>query len=216
MIRVSIKGDLACFTRPEFKVERMSYDVITPSAARGVIESIMWHPGMRWVVDQIAVMAPKKFVNIRRNEVSDKAGSNQIKTAINQNRPIFLDAKKAIQQRATTALKNVHYICDYHFELTDKANESDSEAKFYNMALRRLKKGQCFQQPYLGCREFPAEVSLFSGEMPDCPDEFVGEKDLGYMFYDFDYSNSDNIQPQFFRAIANDGIIDLRNAEVKK
>lgn len=214
MIRIEIAGELACFTRPEFKVERVSYDVITPSAVRGIIDSIFFHPGLRWVVDRIFVAESIEFTNIRRNEVSAKASVDQMKSALLNNKSAYLDAKKTIQQRATMALKNVRYVCDLHFEMTDQANETDNPAKFQSMVTRRLKKGQCFQQPFLGCREFPAKVSLCE-ELPACPPELKGIIDLGYMFYDFDYSDPKNIRPLFYRAVMQDGLIDLTTVEVK-
>lgn len=214
MIRIEIKGDLACFTRPEFKVERVSYDVITPSAVRGIIDSIFWHPGIRWKVDRIFVASPIEFTNIRRNEVSVKASADQMKSALLNNKSAYLDSKKNIQQRATMALRNVHYICDLHFEMTDQANETDSPAKFQSMVMRRLKKGQNFHHPVLGCREFPAKVALCD-ELPECPVELAGRNDLGYILYDFDYSNPEDIHPLFYRAVMQDGLIDLTNVEVK-
>ncbi|MGX7200588.1 type I-C CRISPR-associated protein Cas5c [Enterococcus nangangensis] len=214
MLRISIKGELACFTRPEFKVERTTYDVITPSAVRGIIESIFWHPGLVWKVDRIYVACPIRYVNIRRNEVGSKASARQIHSDMQNNKKIFLDTNEKIQQRATLALRNVHYICDVHFEMTEKANSTDSAAKFQAMTKRRLEKGQNFQQPFLGCREFPAEVTLFQGE-PECPEELVGQVDLGYMLYDFDYRNPLDIRPLFFRAQMKNGLIDLTKAEVR-
>jgi len=153
--KVEIRGDYACFSRPELKVERVSYEVITPSAARGILEAVMWKPAIRYIIDEISVCAPIRFENIRRNEVGFKATSMEPKSA-NDGR----------QQRASMVLRDVHYIVTAHFEMTDKAQEKDNEGKFTEMIRRRLEKGQCFHEPYLGTREFPAKLRLFKEDEP--------------------------------------------------
>lgn len=208
-------GDYACFSRCELKTERVSYDIITPSAARGMLESIMWHPGLRWIIDRIYVRAPIEFVNIRRNEVSAKISASNVRTAMKTNKPLYLATQSKIQQRATMALKDVHYIVEAHFDLTDQAAPGDNAGKFQDMIKRRLRKGQCYSQPYMGNREFAAHFALCDA-IPDCPEELAGEKDLGYMLYDMDYTDLENIQPMFFRAIMQDGMIDLTNVEVRR
>lgn len=212
MIRARYWGPLAVFSRPEFKTERMSYDIITPSAARGLLESNFWHPGMRYVLDKIYVCSPIEFTNIRRNEVKSKIQKADIKRAYGgDDRPIFLDTTKDIQQRATTALKNVDYVIEAHFEMIDRANPSDNPGKFQDIIKRRLRKGQCYSQPYLGCREFPANFELWEGgDIPTIQET----RDLGYMLYDMDYSDPENICPMFFRAKMVNGVIDLTNCEV--
>lgn len=212
MIRARYWGPLAVFSRLEFKTERMSYEVITPSAGRGLLESNFWHPGMRYVLDRIYVCSPIEFTNIRRNEVKSKIQKADAKRAYSgDNRPIFLDASKEIQQRATTALKNVDYVIEAHFEMTDRANASDNPGKFQDIIKRRLRKGQCYSQPYLGCREFPANFELWEGgEIPTIQET----RDLGYMLYDMDYSDPENICPMFFRAKMVNGVINLTNCEV--
>ncbi len=212
-IKVEVRGDYALFTRPEMKVERVSYDVITPSAARGLIEAIYFKPAIRWIIDRIYVCNPIKFTNIRRNEVSSKIPISSVRAAIIGNseiKPIYTTMD--IQQRASLVLKDVWYVIEAHFELTDKAGETDTEEKHYNIVLRRLRKGQCYHQPYLGCREFPARFRLVEeGEVI----KTCGEtRDLGYMLYDMDYSDPEDIKPMFFRALMKDGVIDLRNCEV--
>ena len=214
-VKFEVWGDYALFSRPEFKVERCSYDVITPSAACGILEAVYWHPGLRYKIDRIWVLNPIKFDNVRRNEVKSKISCSEIKAAVLGGTPPSLVTSSDIQQRASTLLRNVHYVIEAHFEITDKAAPSDNEGKFCDIIRRRLEKGENFHQPYFGCREFPANIAPFSGT-PEVPPELIGEKDLGYMLYDMDFSDPENIRPQFFRAIMKDGLIDLRDCEVKE
>lgn len=208
-ISLEVWGHYACFSRPEMKVERVSYDVITPSAARGLIEAVFWHPGLRWVVDRIQVCAPIRFTNIRRNEVKDVISARTVKTAMEQGQgELYLATPNSIQQRAAMVLKDVHYVIDAHFELTDKAAPSDNAGKFQEMTRRRIEKGQFYHQPCFGTREFPAHFRMCA-ERPACPDELKGERDLGWMLLDMDYSDPANIRPKFFRAKMQDGIIDV-------
>ena len=218
MIRVEVKGDFACFSRPEFKAERVSYDVITPSAARGLLESVFWHPGMRYIVDKIYLLSEISFANIKRNEVASKISASNVHKVINSGKgALYLATPLDIQQRATMLLKDVHYIIEAHFKMTEKANATDNTGKFQEMLKRRLRKGQNYHQPYLGCREFPAQVSLFEGDVNTLKLAYAAEdKDLGFMLYDMDYSDKDNITPMFFRAILKNGVIDLTDCEVHK
>lgn len=208
-ISLEVWGHYACFSRPEMKVERVSYDVITPSAARGLIEAVFWHPGLRWVVDRIQVCAPIRFTNIRRNEVKDVISARTVKTAMEQGQgELYLATPNSIQQRAAMVLKDVRYVIDAHFELTAKAAPSDNAGKFQEMTRRRIEKGQFYHQPCFGTREFPAHFRMCA-ERPACPDELKGERDLGWMLLDMDYSDPANIRPKFFRAKMQDGIIDV-------
>lgn len=218
MIRVEVKGEFACFSRPEFKAERVSYDVITPSAARGLLESVFWHPGMRYIVDKIYLLSEISFANIKRNEVASKVSASNVQKVINSGKgALYLATPLDIQQRATMLLKDVHYIIEAHFNMTEKANATDNTGKFQEMLKRRLRKGQNYHQPYLGCREFPAQVSLFEGDKSTLNLAYADEdKDLGFMLYDMDYSDKDNITPMFFRAILKNGVIDLTDCEVHK
>lgn len=210
---IEVSGQYALFSRPELKVERVSYDMITPSAARGLLESIYWHPGIRWKVDKIHVMNPIRFVNIRRNEVSAKlSAANALTVMKGSNDPLYISASAFIQQRASLLLRDVRYVIEAHFDLTSNAAPDDSADKFYAIVMRRLQKGQCFQQPYLGCREFPADVR--AAEYPIGKAAYDGEHDLGFMLYDMDYSDPENIKPQFFRAVLHDGVLDLSSVEV--
>lgn len=210
-ISLEVWGDYACFSRPEMKVERVSYDVITPSSARGLIEAILWHPGMRWYIDRIQVCNPIRFTNLRRNEVKDIISSRTVKTVMEKGRgDLYIAASESIQQRASMILRDVRYVIDAHFVLTENASPSDNEGKFAEMAKRRIGRGQFYHQPYFGTREFPAHFRACEMR-PDCPDELKGEKDLGWMLLDMDYSDPSNIQPVFFRAIMRDGVIDIPN-----
>ena len=212
-IKMEVWGEYACFTRPEMKVERVSYDVPTPSAARGMVESVYYHPGLKWHVDKIYVCKPIRFTNILRNEVASKISASNVLTEANGKKRSYIDRNADIQQRATTMLRNVHYVIEAHFEMTDKANPSDNPGKFQDIIRRRLDRGQCYHTPYFGCREFPAGFRRFTGGRPETayPDE---TKDLGYMLYDMDYSDPKNITPTFFRAKLVNGVLDLRNCEV--
>jgi len=212
-IKVEVWGDYALFTRPEMKVERVSYDVITPSAARGLIEAIYWKPAIRWVIDRIHVCNPIEFTNIRRNEVKSKLLASNAKAAMDGTAEVkHIYSTLDIQQRASLILKNVRYVIEAHFELTDKAGEGDTVEKHYNMALRRLRKGQCFHQPCFGCREFPANFRLYEGDIVE--KTYHENRDLGYMLYDIDFSDPRDIKYMFFRAIMKDGVIDLTDCEV--
>jgi CRISPR-associated protein Cas5d len=214
-IRIEAWGDYALFTRPEMKVERVTYDFITPSAARGLIEAVYWHPGMRWVVDKIHVCNPIALTNIRRNEVGVKLfHKNAEKAMLGKSAVVPIYTQTAIQQRASMVLKDVRYVIEAHFEMTAKAGKDDTPEKFISIATRRLKNGACFHQPCFGCREFPANFRLYEGEdVPSCYGE-SGEKDFGFMLYDLDYSNSRQIKPMFFRAVMKNGVIDLTDCEV--
>lgn len=212
-IKMEVWGEYACFTRPEMKVERVSYDVPTPSAARGMVESVYYHPGLKWHVDKIYVCKPIRFTNILRNEVASKISARNVLTEANGKKRSYIDRNTDIQQRATTMLRDVHYVIEAHFEMTDKANPSDNPGKFQDIVKRRLRSGQAYMQPYLGCRECTAHFRLWEGGDIPTIDE---TRDLGYMIFDMDYSDLENIQPMFFRAQMVHGVIDLTDCEVVK
>lgn len=214
-VKVKVWGDYALFSRPEMKVERCTYDVMTPSAARGILEAIYWHPGMRWIIDRIYVMKPIQFTSIRRNEVRQKIIAGDVLSVYNgENKELGMSSKNERAQRASLLLRDVEYVIDAHFEMTDKANESDNPGKFKDIIMRRLKRGECYHMPYFGCREFPVNFSLMEDDEIHTAYEVVEEKDLGFMLYDMDYSNLENIEPIFFRAVMRKGILDLRECEV--
>lgn len=206
-IRLKVWGDYACFTRPEMKVERVSYDVITPSAARGILEAIYWKPAIRWVIDKITVVKPIKFENIRRNELLGKIPTNAVKSAYMGNKNVQLyQSTENIVQRASLVLKDVCYYIEAHFELTSKAGGDDTEEKHYNIALRRVKKGQCFHRPYFGCREFPVQYEYVEEQGLESFYKNT-EIDLGFMLWDIDFNNMTT--PLFFRPIMKNGVIDI-------
>lgn len=206
-IRVEVWGDYALFTRPEMKKERVSYDVMTPSAARGLLESIYWHPGMKWCIDRIHVCSPIRFTNIRRNEVKDTISARKVKTVMEKGQgELYLATPESIQQRAAMVLRDVHYVIDAHFDLTENAAPGDNAGKFQDIIKRRLERGQCYSMPYFGTREFPAHFRRCT-ELPPCPDELKGVRDLGWMLLDMDYTNPQNITPRFFRASLTDGVM---------
>lgn len=214
-IRLKVWGDYALFTRPEFKVERVSYDVITPSAARGLLEAIYWKPAIKWKIDRIHVYREPEFTNIRRNEVGSKILSSDMKRLMESKEgKISVSTSDIIQQRASMLLKDVEYIIEAHFEMTDKAGSEDTKEKHYNIALRRMRKGQFFHMPCFGCREFPAHFQLMENEIPTS--DLKGTRELGFMLYDMDFSDPEDIQPQFFRAKLVEGIIDLKNVEIRR
>lgn len=213
-VKVEVWGDFACFSRPEMKVERVSYDVITPSAARGLLEAIYWHPGMKWKIDNIYVLSSINMTNIRRNEVKSKILANNVRGVMTGGRnDLFLSTSNDIQQRSSLVLQNVHYVLEAHFELTERANDSDNAGKFQDIIKRRLQRGQCFHQPYFGCREFPAKFREWKGDTIPCIEE---TRDLGYMLWDMDYSDLTDIKPMFFRAKLENGVLHLKDCEVLK
>ncbi|MBP9225780.1 MAG: type I-C CRISPR-associated protein Cas5 [Verrucomicrobiales bacterium] len=238
-IQLHISGEYACFTRPEMKVERVSYDVITPSAARGILEAIYWKPQIRWVIDRIHVLKPIRFTNIRRNEVGAKASTPSAAAMRGETVPllgILADDPKNRQQRAATLLRDVGYIIEAHFEILDYRFEKagselpakDCEGKHLDMFRRRARTGQCFHQPCLGNREFPARFTLLEENDPmpkiELPPEQLN-KELGWMLHDIAYLPADKkakdsfltgrgnrvrAEPQFFNAFLENGVLDIQ------
>ncbi len=220
-ICLKVWGDYACFTRPEMKVERVSYDVITPSAARGILEAIYWKPQIRWVIKRLHVLRAIRWTNLRRNEVASKASAANAKKAMKGTlgRTLEIGIEDDRQQRAATILRDVAYVIEARFELLD---ESEPVEKHYNMFKRRAVKGQYFHHPYFGTREFPCDFEWIDGTIP--LSELTGERDLGYMLHDIEYSPVDGgdcdtisghdgqrlkAAPRFFRAAMADGVIDV-------
>ena len=211
-VKMEVWGDRALFTRPEHKAERVSYDLPTPSAARGMLEAVYFHPGLVWRIDKIYVLNPICFTNIRRNEVDAKILASDLRSAMQGGtKPLEIITANSIQQRAAIILRDVHYVIEAHFDMTDKASPTDNPGKFQDIIKRRLKRGQCFAQPYLGCRECTAHFGLWKGgEITTIPET----RDLGLMLYDMDYTDPTNITPMFFRAQMVNGIVDVANCEV--
>lgn len=212
---LEVTGDFACFTRPEMKVERVSYDVITPSAARAVFEAILWKPAIRWQVTKIEVLKPIKWITLRRNEVGAVVSSRNVQTAMNiGSGDLGLYIEDERQQRAGLFLRDVAYRIHAGFELMPNAGENNTPGKFLEMFERRASKGQCVNQPYLGCREFAADFRL----VKDAAAEVVSiaeTRDLGWMLHDMDYSNLANPSPRFFRAELKNGVLNLADVEVR-
>ena len=218
---LDVKGDYACFTRPEMKVERVSYDVITPSAARAIFSAIFWKPAIKWNVKKIEVLNPIRWISVRRNEVGAIAVKNPI------------EIEESRQQRAGLFLRDVHYRLYAEMEFIpvkdrvknayetpevlvseEERNEyrkDENPGKYYAMFERRARKGQCFNQPYLGCREFSCEFKFIENvELAQTENPAIAEsRDLGFMLYDMDYTNPKDIKPAFFRACMNNGVIEI-------
>ena len=221
-IKLEVWGDYACFTRPELKTERYSYDMMTPGAAVGILEAIFWHPGLHYEIDRIYVINPIRFTSVRRNEVKSKVKCSGVKTAIQKEAfdGLYLNTKTEIVQRAATVLKDVRYVIEAHFDIGPEANDTDNPGKFQDILKRRAKKGQCYHRPYFGVREFPAHFKLCEGMVPDS--ECKGEKDLGIMLHHMEYSPRRlkdgtmvyDASPVFFRAVLSDGVLDLSESEV--
>jgi CRISPR-associated protein Cas5d len=198
------RGPLACFTRPEMKVERVSYPLITPSAARGLLEAVLWKPAIRWRIERIHLLAPVRWIAFRRNEVNSKAVAPS-KAVIEDGGiapHLFTDHDRA--QRNTVALRDVDYRIDARFELTARAGAEDNVPKFVDMFRRRVDKGQCFHRPYLGCREFAAEVLPAEG----APPAVAVNEELGLMLWDVEFSATSN-RALFFEARLEDGVLEV-------
>lgn len=209
--RLYVRGRNALFTRPESKAERVSYDVPTPSAARGILEAIHWKPAFRWVIDRIHVLNPIRFESIRRNEVSVKAPKPKticMAARNGQASSLVINAAEVREQRMSLMLADVAYVIEAHPELTERAGD-DTVMKHLAIFERRAAKGQCFQQPCLGCREFPAWFSLLPEGAPLPASALVGDapRDLGWMLYDIDYAN--DMASLFYRPRLEAGIINV-------
>ncbi len=196
---------MACFTRPELKAERVSYPVLTPSAARGVIEAILWKPAIRWRLERIKLLSPIRWTAFRRNEVSSRASSPSVAVVDRGGAAPMLLADENRAQRNTVALRDVDYVIEARFEMTDKAGREDNVTKFVEMFNRRVANGQHFHQPYLGCREFIADVSPVTPETPQPIDE---TRDLGLMLWDLDFDKGKG-RPRFFRATLSQGVLEV-------
>jgi len=218
---LEVSGDFACFTRPEMKVERVSYDVMTPSSARAVFESILWKPSIRWHIDKIEVLKPIRWISIRRNEVGAVISVRNAQEAMNKGTgQLGLNIEDERQQRAGLFLRDVTYRIHAHFELQLNAGENNTAAKFMDMFERRAEKGQCVNQPYLGCKEFACNFRLVDTSLEQSKQNelkpmerrdlgFEVPRDLGWMLYDMDYCNAADPQPRFFRATLENGILNV-------
>lgn len=212
-VLVKVWGPYACFTRPEFSTERKSYEIITPSAARNILQAIYWHPGVQYTIKTIWVRKPIRFTNIRQNEVSDVALAGKIlRTASSGEGDLYLATSSCIQQRMSTILRDVEYYILAHVSLdNDAVKRGYTMGKVSALLTRRLENGGCFNQPYFGLREFPAYFEQCSiADIPPCPTSLKGEKDLGVMLYDMNYTDKKNIYPQFYHPIMVDGCVEVK------
>jgi CRISPR-associated protein Cas5d len=213
-IQLEVWGDFACFTRPEMKVERVSYDVITPTAALGIVDAIYWKPEIRWQITRIRVLKPIRFTSLRRNEVGSKIPAGIVATAMKTGRgSLGMYIEDDRQQRAATILRDVAYVIEARFDILGGENNAGKHLDQFN---RRARDGRCFHRPYLGCREFPAEFALVEDgrPFPDVPPELRGERDLGYMLHNIDFD--DGMAPRFFRALLRDGVMDVPHLSSKE
>lgn len=206
-VKLHVWGDFACFTRPEMKGERVSYDVMTPSAARGMVEAVYWKPEIRWRINRIHVLMPIRFTSIRRNEVAGKVSAVTAGRAMRGTAGslgIYIEEDR--QQRAATILRDVAYVIEARFDIL---SGEDNAGKHLDQFNRRAREGRCFHRPYLGCREFPADFALVEDNdpFPEIDDVVKGERDLGYMLHDIDFD--DGMTPRFFRAVMRDGVIQV-------
>lgn len=225
--KIIVEGDYALFTRPEFKVERVSYDVPTVSAVEGIIKSVYWKPAIRIVVDRIVVFNPIRFINVRRNEIKSKIPQKNVMSQMNGKGSAEIYASELRSQRSGMLLKDVRYGIEFHFELTGQRSEHDDESdeKHYNIMLRRLRNGQCFRQPCLGCREFSVKhIELVDDfDLSEVDASLNGDIDLGYMLYGLRFEDegkpvnnnwnepkfSDKADPMYYRPHMINGVIDV-------
>lgn len=207
MIRLEIWGDYASFNRPELKVERYSYDFITPSAARNILQAIYWHPSFNWIIDKIYILNPIERMSITRNEMKNKGSYGDMKTAAKKGTSSYLTIDQT--QRSASVLKNVKYVIEAHFE--PSGNKPFDENKIYAIFSERAKKGKCFKTPYLGTREFSASFRLIEDS------ELIKPIDLsqrcGLMLYDLKYEDTKSI-PYYFDAVIENGVVNLHKCEV--
>ncbi|GAB6088495.1 type I-C CRISPR-associated protein Cas5c [Spirochaeta dissipatitropha] len=203
---LEVEGEYACFTRPEMKVERVSYDVITPSAARGIFEAILWKPAISWQIKRIEVLNPVRWTSVRRNEVGSYISP--------RTDGVFIEDTR--QQRAGLLLRDVRYRLYAELRFTPGHGEDrkdENPAKYNAMFERRAQKGQCFNQPYLGCREFSCRFKLIDNDDSDRTKPVLEDMDLGFMLYDMQFPNPSDedqeIRPAFYRPIMKQGVIEV-------
>lgn len=208
---LEVSGPFACFTRPEMKVERVSYDVMTPSAARSIFEAILWKPAIRWRVHRIEVLKPIRWINLRRNEVSAVVSTRNVQQAMaagSGTLGLYIEDER--QQRAGYFLRDVAY--RVHADLSLAPSSAEPLVKYTEMFTRRATRGQCVNQPYLGCREFAADVRLVMTDSP--PTASIGEtRDLGWMLHDLDFTHPSDPQPRFFNAKMVNGVVQVPSFE---
>jgi CRISPR-associated protein Cas5d len=202
---VDVKADFACFTRPEMKVERTSYEIPTPSALRNILQCILWKPAIDYQIDKIEVLLPIKFINLRRNEIGNKIAKPSTKIMQQNTGNLGLYIEDNRQLRAGLFLRDVAYRIHASFVMTNKAGANDNLAKFFEMFQRRLQKGQCFTQPYMGTREFSCSFQ----PADDNKHPITESKDFGWMLYDIDFSDAKQPMPLFYQAKMEHGVINI-------
>ena len=225
--KIVVKSDYALFTRPESKVERVSYDVPTPSALEGMLKSVFWKPAIRYKIDKIVVFNQIKFVNIRRNEVKSKVLMSKVKSQMKGSGSPEIFTAEERSQRASMMLSDVKYGVEFHFELTgiQSDHENECEEKYYSIIKRRLENGQCFKTPYLGMRECAVrKIELVDElDLSAVSEELSGDVDLGIMLYGMKFEDggipqngnwenpkfSDNADAVFYHPHMIDGVIDV-------
>jgi len=206
---LELTGDFACFTRPEMKVERVSYDVMTPSAARACFEAILWKPAIRWHIRKIEVLKPIRWINLRRNEVASVVSTRNVETAMrNGSGNLGLNIEDDRQQRAGLFLRDVAYRVHADLEVLPKAASDNTPIKFQEMFERRANRGQCVNQPYLGCREFAAHFRLVA-DLTTEPAPIDETRELGFMLHDLDFTQPADPAPRFFRARLENGAVNV-------
>lgn len=206
---LELTGDFACFTRPEMKVERVSYDVMTPSAARACFEAILWKPAIHWHIRKIEVLKPIRWINLRRNEVASVVSTRNVETAMkNGTGTLGLNIENDRQQRAGLFLRDVAYRVHADLEFIPERDSGAHANKYYEMFERRANRGQCINQPYLGCREFAAHFRLVTDPATE-PAPIDETRELGFMLYDLDFTQPADPAPRFFRARLENGVVNV-------
>ncbi|HUW29789.1 MAG TPA: type I-C CRISPR-associated protein Cas5c [Sulfuriferula sp.] len=206
---LELTGDFACFTRPEMKVERVSYDVMTPSAARACFEAILWKPAIRWHVRKIEVLKPIRWINLRRNEVASVVSTRNVETTMKNGAGILgLNIEDDRQQRAGLFLRDVAYRVHADLEFFSGRDPGAHANKYYEMFERRASRGQCVNQPYLGCREFAAYFRLVTDPAAE-PSSIDETRELGFMLHDLDFTHPADPAPRFFRAQLENGAVNV-------
>lgn len=206
---LELSGDFACFTRPEMKVERVSYDVMTPSSARACFEAILWKPAIRWHIRKIEVMKPIRWINLRRNEVASVVSTRNVETTMrNGTGSLGINIEDDRQQRAGLFLRDVAYRVHADLEVLPNSAPDNTPMKFQEMFERRANRGQCVNQPYLGCREFAAHFRLIADPTAE-PAPIDETRELGFMLHDLDFANAADPAPRFFRARLEKGTVNV-------
>lgn len=206
---LELTGDFACFTRPEMKVERVSYDVMTPSAARACFEAVLWKPAIRWHIRKIEVLKPIRWINLRRNEVASVVSTRNVETAMRNGTGVLgLNIEDDRQQRAGLFLRDVAYRVHADLEFISERDSGAHANKYYEMFERRASRGQCVNQPYLGCREFAAYFRLVTDPAAE-PAPIDETRELGFMLHDLDFTKPADPQPRFFRARLENGVVSV-------